>query len=211
PKATKEKPSKASTAKPPKLKPTKEKSTKTTLPQPTGKGKVVKVRKGDEDDMELAIQMSQESFQDQSQAYVSGVAIRQPVAEATQPLTIVEGKDQFIFQRRTPPMEASPTGPSAQAQDDTSANIICDSPSLVDAKIVMDEDQAGPDLGESRRALAGPDPGPMHDEFMVDLYSKVQESLKFLADEHFLLEDPISSTETLSSIKNLKDAYAIRD
>nr|GEX90635.1 hypothetical protein [Tanacetum cinerariifolium] len=162
-KATKEKPSKASTAKPPKLKPTKEKSTKTTLPQPTDKGKVVKVRK-----------------------------------EATQPLTIVEGKgkaivteeqaaysllslytpkrrsttDQFIFQRRTLPMEASSTGPSAQAQDDTSANIIRDSPSLVDAEIVMDEDQAGPDLGENRRALAGPDPRPTHDEFMVDMYFK---------------------------------------
>nr|GEV43964.1 integrase, catalytic region, zinc finger, CCHC-type, peptidase aspartic, catalytic [Tanacetum cinerariifolium] len=45
PKASKERPSKALGDKPPKLKPAKEKSTKTTLPQPTGKGKVVKVRK----------------------------------------------------------------------------------------------------------------------------------------------------------------------
>nr|GEX17853.1 hypothetical protein [Tanacetum cinerariifolium] len=44
-KASKERPSKASTDKPPKPKPAKEKSTKTTLPQPTGKGKVIKVRK----------------------------------------------------------------------------------------------------------------------------------------------------------------------
>ncbi|GKF13546.1 hypothetical protein Tco_0055008, partial [Tanacetum coccineum] len=53
------------------------------------------------------------------------------------------------------------------------------------------------------------DPVPTHDEFMADLYPKVQESLKFLADEHVILEDPLSSTGTLSSIKNLEDAYAI--
>nr|GEU67769.1 ribonuclease H-like domain-containing protein [Tanacetum cinerariifolium] len=44
-KASTERPSKASGDKPPKPKPAKENSTKTTLPQPTGKGKVVKVRK----------------------------------------------------------------------------------------------------------------------------------------------------------------------
>ncbi|GKA01372.1 hypothetical protein Tco_0674037 [Tanacetum coccineum] len=54
-------------------------------------------------------------------------------------------------------------------------------------------------------------PEPTHDEFMADLYPKVQESLKFLADEHVILEDPLSSTGTLSSMKNLEDAYAIRD
>nr|GEU62087.1 retrovirus-related Pol polyprotein from transposon TNT 1-94 [Tanacetum cinerariifolium] len=181
PKATKGRPSKASTAKPPKPKPAKEKSTKTTLPKQVGKGKITKVRKakspfqlvdkpdeeltysehepepelehqgkGDEDDMERAIQMSLESFQAQSQAHVGGVAIPKPVAEATQPLLVVEGKgeaivteeqtahsllalhmpkkrsttDQFIFQRRIPAIEASLTRPYAQAQDDTSANIV---------------------------------------------------------------------------------------
>nr|GEU67771.1 hypothetical protein [Tanacetum cinerariifolium] len=75
----------------------------------------------------------------------------------------------------------------------------------------MDEDQAGPDPGESRGALAGPDLEPTHDEFMVDLYLKVQERLKFSANEHVFVEDPISSTGTLSSMKNLKDAFIIRD
>ncbi|GJY66177.1 hypothetical protein Tco_0468415 [Tanacetum coccineum] len=75
----------------------------------------------------------------------------------------------------------------------------------------MDEDQAGPDPGISRVALAGPDPEPTYDEFMTDLYPKVQESLKFPADEHVLLEDPLSSTRTLSLMKNLEDAYAIGD
>ncbi|GKG48648.1 hypothetical protein Tco_0512795, partial [Tanacetum coccineum] len=55
----------------------------------------------------------------------------------------------------------------------------------------MDEDQTGPDLGISCVALAGPDPEPTYDEFMTDLYPRVQESLKFLADEHVILEDPL--------------------
>ncbi|GKA43023.1 hypothetical protein Tco_0735683 [Tanacetum coccineum] len=79
------------------------------------------------------------------------------------------------------------------------------------SQVLIDEDQAGPDPGISRVALAGPDPEPTHDEFMTDLYPKVQESLKFPADEHVLLEDPLSSTRTLSSMKHLEDAYAIGD
>ncbi|GKE88005.1 hypothetical protein Tco_1565480, partial [Tanacetum coccineum] len=78
-------------------------------------------------------------------------------------------------------------------------------------QVLMDEDQAGPDPGISRVALAGPDPEPTHDEFMATLYPKVQESLKFPADEHVILEDPLSSIGTLLSMKNLEDAYAIRD
>ncbi|GJS73560.1 hypothetical protein Tco_0706401 [Tanacetum coccineum] len=253
---------------------------------------------GEEYDMERAIQMSLESFQAQGHAHVGGVAIQEPVAEAIRPLPVVEGKgkaivteeqaaqsllalhtpkrrsttDQFILQRRTPTTEEASTGPSAQPLDDTSANIIRDSPSPADAEtgarsdktssggdteivqiteelgedvekqenvkektveldqdqagsdpgetlesrpqpeqVHMEEDQAGPDPGISRVALAGPDPEPTHDEFMADLYPKVQESLKFLADEHVILEDPLSSTGTLSSMKNLEDAYAIGD
>ncbi|GKE13681.1 hypothetical protein Tco_1421258, partial [Tanacetum coccineum] len=145
---------------------------------------------GEEFDMERVIQMSLESFQAQSQAHIGDVAIREPVAE-----------------------------------DDTSANIVCDSPSLADAEIgaeseksnsegdivLTDEDQAGPDPEISRVALAGPDPKPTHDEFMANLYPKVKESLKFLADKHVILDDPLSSTGTLSSMKNLEDAYAIGD
>nr|GEX09644.1 hypothetical protein [Tanacetum cinerariifolium] len=145
-------------------------------------------------------------------------------AKATQPLPVVKGKgkavvtkeqdahslltlhtpkrrsttDQFIFQRWTLAIEASSAGPSVQAQDNTSANTVRDSPSHVDAKtsaayektnsggdteilqidveqgnyVVIDKDQAGPDPKESHGALVGPDPEPMHDEFMTDLYPK---------------------------------------
>ncbi|GJT35146.1 hypothetical protein Tco_0925565 [Tanacetum coccineum] len=75
----------------------------------------------------------------------------------------------------------------------------------------MDEDQARPNPGESGVALTRSDPEPTHDEFMANLYPRVQESLNFLADEHVILEDPLSSTGTLSLIKNMDDAYTIGD
>nr|GEY51561.1 retrovirus-related Pol polyprotein from transposon TNT 1-94 [Tanacetum cinerariifolium] len=87
-------------------------------------------------------------------------------AKATRPLPAVKGKgkaiateeqaaqsllalhtpkkrstvDQFIFQRWTPATEEASTGPSAQPQDDASANIVCESLSPADAKTVADAD-----------------------------------------------------------------------
>ncbi|GKG54547.1 hypothetical protein Tco_0560202, partial [Tanacetum coccineum] len=49
--------------------------------------------------------------------------------------------DQFIFQRRTPATEEALTGPSTQPQDDTSANIVRDSPSPADAEIGAETDK----------------------------------------------------------------------
>ncbi|GJU61972.1 hypothetical protein Tco_1243807 [Tanacetum coccineum] len=75
----------------------------------------------------------------------------------------------------------------------------------------MDKDQAELDPGESHMALAGPDLKPTHDEFMANVYPNIHESFKFPANEHVILEDPLSSTGTLSSMKNLDDAFTIRD
>nr|GEU77759.1 retrovirus-related Pol polyprotein from transposon TNT 1-94 [Tanacetum cinerariifolium] len=246
--------------------PAKEKSTKTTLPQPTGKGKVVKVPKakspfqlvdepdkepaysepepelehkgeGDEDDMKLAIHISLESFK-----------LKVKHMLAVWPFEILlhrpPGQSQWLkAKRRTRVTEEASTGPFAQAQDDTSVNIVRDSPSPADAEtktgdasektnsgggieilqfdeeqgndvddqVVMDENQAGSDPGKSHGALAGPNLEPTHDKFMADLYHKVQESFKFPADEHVILEEPLSSSGTLSSMKNLNDAYTIGD
>nr|GEV48404.1 retrovirus-related Pol polyprotein from transposon TNT 1-94 [Tanacetum cinerariifolium] len=267
-KASKERLSKASADKPPNLKPAKEISSwlmnlmKNQFIM-NKKPKLVHQGKGDEYDMELAIRMSLETFQAQSQAHIGGVAIREPIAEATRPLPVVKSKgkaivteeqaaqsllalhtpkrrsimDQFILQRWTPTTEEASTGSSAQPLDDTFASIVCDSPSPPDAETgarsdktssggntevlqttkelveeeVMDKEQARPDHGESRRALTRPNPEPTHNEFMADLYHKVHESLKFLADEHVFVEDPISSIEILSSMKNLEDAFAFGD
>ncbi|GJZ72304.1 hypothetical protein Tco_0636155 [Tanacetum coccineum] len=182
------------------LKPMKEKSTKPSPIKKAGKG----------------IQMSLESFQ----APVSGVDINEPVAVTIRQLPAVEGKgkdiatkeqaalllldlytpkkksttDQYIFQRRTSTTKDAPTGPSAQPEDDTSANIFCDTPSPTNVetfadtdkmnsegdteilnigeeqgedRVLIEEDQAGPNPGQSNVALAGPNPEPMHDDFIA--------------------------------------------
>nr|GEX90781.1 retrovirus-related Pol polyprotein from transposon TNT 1-94 [Tanacetum cinerariifolium] len=126
--------------------------------------------------------------------------------------------DQFILQRRTPTTDEASTGPSAQPLDDMSANIFRDSLSPADAETGARSDKissggdtkvlqitkelgedvgkqenikektAGPDPGESLGALAGPDPEPTHDELWL-----------------------ICTPRTLSSMKNLEDAFAIGD
>ncbi|GJW39727.1 hypothetical protein Tco_0065572 [Tanacetum coccineum] len=191
---------------------------------------------GEEYDIERAIQMSLELFQAQGHAHVGGVAIQELVAEAIRPLP---------FSRTSATKEAS-TGPSAQPQDDMSANIIRDSQSAIDVEtgarsdktssgsdtkiagsdpgetlesrpqpeqVHMEEDQAGPDPGISRVALAGPDPKLTHEVSMRgDLYLKVKDFDDILSVINtFILKDPLSSTGTFSSMKNLEDAYAIGD
>nr|GEX19447.1 retrovirus-related Pol polyprotein from transposon TNT 1-94 [Tanacetum cinerariifolium] len=138
--------SKPVTAKQPKPKPDIEKLAKPTPIQKAGK--------------ERAIQISLESFQAHGQAHVGGVAIREPIVEATQPLPVVE--DQYIFQRRIPVTEETSTKPSKQPEDDALANIIRDTLSPVDAETdvankediegktaKIDEGQAGSELGKT--------------------------------------------------------------
>ncbi|GJS97348.1 hypothetical protein Tco_0804316 [Tanacetum coccineum] len=138
-----------------------------TQPEPEPEPEPEHQGEGEEYDVEQAIQMSLESFQAQIQAHVGGVATREPVEEATRPLPVVEGKgkaiateeqaaqsllalytpkrrstmNQFIFQRRTPATEEASTGPSAQPQDNASANIVRESLSPADAKTCADSDK----------------------------------------------------------------------
>ncbi|GJT00943.1 hypothetical protein Tco_0822112 [Tanacetum coccineum] len=70
----------------------------------------------------------------------------------------------------------------------------------VDNQVNLEEKTAKLDQGQ-----AGTDPGEI---LSLDLH---QSSLKFPADEHVILEDPLSSSGTLSSMINLDDAYTIGD
>ncbi|GJZ50094.1 hypothetical protein Tco_0604284 [Tanacetum coccineum] len=204
PKVTKEKPSNPSTAKPPKPKPAKEKSTKATPLQKAGKGKVAKVRnvkssfqlvdepdeepaqpepepepehqsEGEEYDVKRAIQMSLESFHAEGHAHVGGVAIREPVAEATRPL-----------RRQTLATEEASNGPSAQPQDDTSANIVCDTPSPVDAETGAESDKTN--SGGDTEIL----------QISEEQGEDMDNQLKFPADEHVILEDPLNELGKLN-------------
>ncbi|GJX00739.1 hypothetical protein Tco_0184652 [Tanacetum coccineum] len=207
----------------------------------------------DEYNLQQSIQMSLESFQ----APIGGVAIHEPTIGVTRSLPVVEGKekgiatdeqvaqslrevqqpkgksttDQYIFQRRTlVTMEAS-TGHLAQPEDDTFANIVCDTPSPPDAETGVkaemfdsegdteilnvgeekNEDKAGSNLGPSHVALAGPNPETMYEDFIAIVYPKVHESLKYTTEEHVFLENPPSLPGTLSSMKNLDDAFTYGD
>ncbi|GKC09119.1 hypothetical protein Tco_1000729 [Tanacetum coccineum] len=242
PKPVSSKQSKPVPAKQPK--PVKEKSTKPSPVKKAGKGEEVYY------DLQQGIQISLESFQPP----VDGVAFREPASSITHKLPIVEGKGKGIAideQRRISVTEEASTGPFAQPEDDTSANIVCDTPSPTDAesgaetdktniegdteilnigeeqgedvankvdleekiaeidegqagsdpgktpesqpppeRILMEEDQAGPNLGQSHVAFAGPDPEPMHDDFISNVYPQVHESLKHLDEEHSPKDEP---------------------
>ncbi|GJV91046.1 hypothetical protein Tco_1538859 [Tanacetum coccineum] len=115
----------------------------------------------DECILERGIQISLESLHEQGQgrqALISGVAIRKTDPGLIRELLEVEGKGkgifseeqaaqslldlqnpkkksithQYIFQRRTSATQDASTGPSAQPQDDTSANVVYDTSSPAD-------------------------------------------------------------------------------
>ncbi|GJX02482.1 hypothetical protein Tco_0186395 [Tanacetum coccineum] len=66
----------------------------------------------------------------------------------------------------------------------------------------MQED-SGP--GKEHVTLAGPNPEHMDEDFYATAYPKVHENLKLRTDEHVILENPESSSATLSSMKNLDE------
>ncbi|GKB62906.1 hypothetical protein Tco_0919092 [Tanacetum coccineum] len=51
----------------------------------------------------------------------------------------------------------------------------------------------------------------MHEDLIAMVYPKVHESLKHTTEEHVFLENPPSSSGTLSSMKNLDDAFTYGD
>ncbi|GJY84837.1 hypothetical protein Tco_0498863 [Tanacetum coccineum] len=131
--------------------------------------------------------------------------------------------DQFIFQKH-PPM---PTESSAHAESpsiDAKLNLT-DSETESDeeaSKInarnqegqagpnpgIQDEGQAGPNHGEQDEGQAGLNPGitkpeQMDEEFTTTAYPNVQENLKLPTKDQVILEEPASSTRTLSSLQNL--------
>ncbi|GKA31646.1 hypothetical protein Tco_0717951 [Tanacetum coccineum] len=196
----KEKPSKPSTAKPSKPKPAKEKSTKATPLQMASKDKVAKVctvkssfQLVDEpikNQLTLNLNLNP-NIKAQSQAHVGGMAIREPVAEATRLLPVVE--DAEIGARSDKTNSGGDTK-ILLITEDLGEDV--DKMENVEEKTVeLDQDQVGLDSGKTYESQPLPE----------------QESLKFPTDEHVILEDPLSSTGTLSLMKNLKDAYAIGD
>ncbi|GKD32538.1 hypothetical protein Tco_1248047 [Tanacetum coccineum] len=188
--------------------------------QPQGEGK------GEEYDLKRALKMSLDSLQ----APVRGVAISESVAEAIQKLPVVKGKgkaiiteeqaahsmldlhklkkksttDQFIIQRRVSTEEDATTGPSSQPLDESSEKVVHDTSSPTDSISWIR-------TWKSHGSLAGPNPEPMHEDFYQTVYPNVHDNLKLRTDEHVTLETPPSTTEPLSSMKNLDDTDTFGD
>ncbi|GJV19765.1 retrovirus-related pol polyprotein from transposon TNT 1-94 [Tanacetum coccineum] len=83
----------------------------------------------DEYNLQRGIQMSLELFKEPSVEWLF-MNLPQPKKKSTM--------DQYIFQRRTPVTEEASTGPSTQPQDDTFANVVCDTPSPTDVETQAD-------------------------------------------------------------------------
>nr|GEW93109.1 hypothetical protein [Tanacetum cinerariifolium] len=140
----------------------------------------------------ITIHRFDESFQAQSQAHVDGVAIQEPIAKVTRPLPVVEGKDA---ETGADTDKTNSEGDTEILQiDEEQGKYMDNQVNLKEKTDELDQGQAGSDPGktpESRPQLeqefmdedqAGPDPG-----------------------------EPLSSSETLSLMKNLDDAYTIGD
>ncbi|GJR07551.1 hypothetical protein Tco_0790203 [Tanacetum coccineum] len=76
---------------------------------------------------------------------------------------------------------------------------------------VVKEDQAGSNPGQCHVALVGPNPKPMHEDFVATVYPQVHEILKHTTEEHVQIENPPSSSGTLSSMKNLDVEFTFGD
>nr|GEU43142.1 hypothetical protein [Tanacetum cinerariifolium] len=68
------------------------------------------------------------------------------------------------------------------------------------------EGQAGSNPDETSKGQAGPDPG-----FTATIYPNVQENLKLVVEEPVLLEEPTSSSRTLSSLQHLSRDFTFGD
>ncbi|GJZ17529.1 hypothetical protein Tco_0553652 [Tanacetum coccineum] len=105
----------------------------------------------------------------------------------------------------TPADSAHPfESPPAASQDETIGH-------FVHPKDATSIKMVGSNSKQSHVALAGPNPEHMHDVFLATNYPKVHESLKHTSKEHVHLENPPSSSRTLSSMKNLEDNFTFGD
>nr|GEW85335.1 retrovirus-related Pol polyprotein from transposon TNT 1-94 [Tanacetum cinerariifolium] len=214
-------------------KPTKKQPKPTPTKKPskdTHNGKVVKkVQKG-----KSTLKLVDEDEEGQGRVPVGGVAIRKPIAEAIQQPPAVEGKvaeeettgpsiqlqddtvDQTIqdtssladstnVQEKTADSERTVSGSGTEILklDKEQGEEVPQIVGLAETTAELDEGQAGSDPGSTLEH--------MHEDLTSIIYPKVHETMRFPTDEEVILEDPHSSSRTLSSIKNLDNAFTFGD
>nr|GEY11265.1 reverse transcriptase domain-containing protein [Tanacetum cinerariifolium] len=141
----------------------------------------------DEDELNLqrGIQMSLEAFDSHGhamQAPVGGVVIREYASVIPRPILEVQGKGKGIV------------------VDELAAQSL-----LELQKSKKRNAKTGADMDRSNN------PEPVHEDFIATMYPKVHKTLKLVTEEQVFLENPPSSSETLSSMKNLDDVFTFGD
>nr|GEV41097.1 histone deacetylase 14 [Tanacetum cinerariifolium] len=120
--------------------------------------------------------------------------------------------DRYIFQRRT----SAPTGSSGHNE---SSSLYVEL-GLMDSEEEFDEDVPGTDAGiqdlehmdlDVVDVSTQPHPEQMDEGFTATAYPKVQENLKLTVEEHVILEEPASSSGTLSSLRHLTKDLSFGD
>nr|GEV80604.1 retrovirus-related Pol polyprotein from transposon TNT 1-94 [Tanacetum cinerariifolium] len=109
--------------------------------------------------------------------------------------------DQYILQRRTPET-ADPTKPSIHHKDEkaTHVDVETDPGNLVDYSPLP-----------TSEILTGVSLDLMDEGFTATAYLNVQENLKLTVKENVILEEPASSTGTLSSLQHLAKDFSFGD
>nr|GEW17387.1 hypothetical protein [Tanacetum cinerariifolium] len=161
----------------------------------------------EEADLQRAVEESLKGVHDAPQGPLPPMVIREPDSGKFQPLPETPKKEspveQYIFQWRTP----ASTEPSDE-----------EVPPVVEVE-AQDEGHAGPNPGVPTEGQAGSDPDvstqlhpeQMDEGFTVTAYPNVQENCKLTVEEHVILEEPASSTGTLSSLQHLAKDFNFGD
>nr|GEW17419.1 reverse transcriptase domain-containing protein [Tanacetum cinerariifolium] len=188
----------------------------------------------EEADIQRAVEESLKSFHDAPRGPLPPVVIREPDFGKFQPLPEVQGKGK---EKRCTPALTEPSG-HAESSSIYAALGLTDSASKSDEEVphvvevkAQDEGQAGPNP-EPQPQLSpvvhdGPNPEHMdleatdvstqlHPEqmdegFTATAYPNVQENLKLTVEEQVILEEPATSTGTLSSLQHLAKDFSFGD
>ncbi|GJR17009.1 hypothetical protein Tco_0965536 [Tanacetum coccineum] len=171
-------------------------------PEPQGEG--------DDPALELAKKLSLDAHQEKGEGE-GGVAIRERVAEEIQRLPDVEGKGKEATAPKVDKEQGkvasttvtSGVGISVHTENQAGSDPRQGHEALVGSNLEPMQEDSGP--GEEHVALVGPNPEHMDEDFYATAYPKVHENLKLRTDEHVILENPESSSATLSSMKNLDE------
>nr|GEU78635.1 hypothetical protein [Tanacetum cinerariifolium] len=178
-------------------------------------------------DMQKALEESLKSMYDVPRGPLPPLVIREPELGKYQPLLEVPKKgkaksDSEEESKRFVPgvgeggQGEGQAGPDSGAQAEGQAGLGPGAQDESQARSNPDEQsegQAGPDpiILELMNNLCQPSTKQMDEGFIATAYPKVQENLKLTVEEHVRLEEPASSSGTLSSLQHLSKDLSFGD